>query len=161
MLKINDQIPLDIPIKDHSGKVVSLRDFLGSVVVLYTYPKDDTPGCIKEACSLRDLKSEFEDLGVKVFGISPDDTVSHQKFIKKYDLTFQLLVDTDQVFLKALGVWGERSFMGKKYMGVERTTFLIDQTGKIIYVWEKVKPEGHGEKILEEVKSQKLIRKSS
>ncbi len=153
MLKINEQAPLDISLNNGLGESVSLRDMLGSFIVLYAYPKDDTPGCVKEACSIRDVYQEFKDLGVKIIGISPDDPISHQKFTKKYDLPFSLWVDTEHTLLTALGVWGEKSFMGKSYSGVARTTFLIDPTGTIIHVWENVKPEGHGEAVLDFVKN--------
>ena len=149
MIKTGEQAPLDIIVSDTQGVQTSLRNLLGSYVVLYAYPKDETPGCIKEACSIRDVYGEFKTLGVNVVGISADDEATHKKFIEKHSLNFPLWADTKHELLNALGVWGEQSFMGHKYMGVARTTFLIDPTGKITHVWEKVKPEGHGEAVLD------------
>lgn len=149
MIKLGSKAPLDISIVDTNGSSVSLKDLLGSYVVLYAYPKDETPGCIKEACSIRDVYGEFKALGVAVIGLSPDGEKSHQKFIDKHELNFPLWADTKQELLKALGVWGEKSMWGKKYTGVLRTTFLIDKEGTIVHIWEKVKPEGHGEEVLD------------
>lgn len=141
MIKIGEKAPLGISVLDQNFKVVSLRDFLGSYVVLYVYPKDETPGCIKEACSIRDVYGEFKALGVVVVGISPDDEESHRKFALHHDLQFPLWADTKKELLKALGVWS--------LVVVTRTTFLIDKNGVVVHVWEKVKPEGHGEEVLE------------
>lgn len=141
MIKIGEKAPLDIKVSDSNGKLVSLRELLGSYVVLYAYPKDETPGCIKEACSIRDVYREFKDLGVVVVGISPDDEESHRKFALHHDLQFLLWADTKKELLKALGVWS--------LIVVTRTTFLIDKNGVVVHVWEKVKPEGHGEEVLE------------
>ncbi len=149
MIKLGSKAPLDISIVDTKSSSVSLKDLLGSYVVLYAYPKDETPGCIKEACSIRDVYSEFKALGVAVIGLSPDSGASHQKFIDKHELNFPLWADTKQELLTALGVWGEKSMWGKKYTGVLRTTFLIDKEGTIVHIWEKVKPEGHGEEVLD------------
>lgn len=157
MIKTGDKAPLDIIVSDTQEVPTSLRKLLGAYVVLYAYPKDETPGCIKEACSIRDVYGEFQALGVVVVGISPDDAVSHKKFINKHDLQFPLWADTKHELLNAFGVWGEQSFMGKKYMGVARTTFLIDKEGNVVHVWEKVKPEGHGEEVLDFVT--KLVSK--
>ncbi|MDO8603833.1 MAG: thioredoxin-dependent thiol peroxidase [bacterium] len=149
MIKTGEKAPLDISVFDQDGASVSLRKLLGSYVVLYAYPKDETPGCVKEACSIRDVYGEFEALGVLVVGISPDDEDSHRKFAEHHELQFPLWADTKRELLTALGVWGEQSFMGKKYMGVSRTTFLIDPKGKVVHIWKKVKPEGHGEEVLD------------
>lgn len=135
--------------KDANGETVSLKDLRGQKVVLYFYPKDDTPGCTKEACSFRDAFSEFKKNGIKVLGVSPDSEVSHKKFVTKYQLPFTLLADTDRSIAEAYGVWGEKKFMGRTYMGVHRTTFLIDEKGKIKKVFEKVKPEDHASEVLE------------
>jgi len=135
--------------KDDNGEDVSLKDFKGQKVVLYFYPKDDTPGCTKEACSFRDAYSKFKKQGIKLLGVSPDSEASHQKFITKYKLPFTLLADRDHAIAEAYGVWGEKKFMGRTYMGVLRTTFLIDEKGKIKKVFEKVKPEDHATEVLE------------
>ena len=135
--------------KDDNGEDISLKDFKGQKVVLYFYPKDDTPGCTKEACSFRDAYSKFKKQGIKLLGVSPDSEASHQKFITKYKLPFTLLADRDHAIADAYGVWGEKKFMGRTYMGVLRTTFLIDEKGKIKKVFEKVKPEDHATEVLE------------
>jgi peroxiredoxin Q/BCP len=134
---------------DADGNTVSLKDLKGEKVVLYFYPKDDTPGCTKEACSFRDVFSKFKKRGIKVLGISPDSEKSHKKFATKYKLPFTLLADTDHEIADAYGVYGEKKFMGRTYMGVLRTTFLIDEKGKIRKVFEKVKPEDHAEEVLD------------
>ena len=135
--------------KDANGETVSLKDLRGQKVVLYFYPKDDTPGCTKEACSFRDSFSQFKKKGIAVLGVSPDSEAKHQKFVTKYKLPFTLLADTDKSIVEAYGVWGEKKFMGRTYMGVHRTTFLIDEKGKIKKIFEKVKPEDHANEVLE------------
>jgi peroxiredoxin Q/BCP len=135
--------------KDANGESVSLKDFRGQKVVLYFYPKDDTPGCTKEACSFRDAFSKFKKQGIAVLGVSPDSEASHKKFTAKYKLPFTLLADTDRAIVEAYGVWGEKKFMGRTYMGVYRTTFLIDEKGKIKKVFDKVKPEEHAGEVLD------------
>jgi len=135
--------------KDANGQTVSLKDLRGQRVVLYFYPKDDTPGCTKEACSFRDAFSQYKKKGIAVLGVSPDNEASHQKFVTKYKLPFTLLADTDKSIAEAYGVWGEKKFMGRTYMGVHRTTFLIDEKGKIKKIFEKVKPEDHANEVLE------------
>lgn len=134
---------------DETGETVSLKDLRGQKVVLYFYPKDDTPGCTKEACSFRDAFSKFKKRDIKILGVSPDNEKSHQKFITKYKLPFTLLADTDHSIADAYGVWGEKKFMGRTYMGIHRTTFLIDEKGKIKKIFEKVKPEDHADEVLE------------
>jgi thioredoxin-dependent peroxiredoxin len=134
---------------DANGETVSLKDLRGQKVVLYFYPKDDTPGCTKEACSFRDDFATFKKRGIAVLGVSPDSEAKHKKFETKYNLPFTLLADTDHAIADAYGVWGEKKFMGRKYMGVHRTTFLIDEKGKIKKVFEKVKPEDHASEVLE------------
>src|ERR671926_1312283 len=116
---------------DANGETISLKDLRGQKVVLYFYPKDDTPGCTKEACSFRDSFAEFGRRGIKVLGVSLDDERSHRKFAEKYSLPFTLLADTDHAVADAYGVYGEKQFMGRKYTGVSRTTFLIDEDGRI------------------------------
>lgn len=133
---------------DTNGKSLSLKDFRGQKVVLYFYPKDDTPGCTKEACSFRDGFLKFKKRGITILGVSPDSEKSHQKFTAKYKLPFTLLADTDHSIADAYGVYGEKKFMGRTYMGIHRTTFLIDEKGKIKKVFEKVKPEVHADEVL-------------
>jgi peroxiredoxin Q/BCP len=128
--------------KSGSGREVSLGDFAGKRVVLYFYPKDDTPGCTVQACGLRDAWSEFGDRA-ELFGVSVDDEKSHQKFISKYELPFPLLSDTEKKIVADYGVWVEKSMYGKKYMGAERSTFVIDSEGRIAAIYRKVKPEEH------------------
>jgi thioredoxin-dependent peroxiredoxin len=149
MLTSGKKAPLDILIKDSEGKAVSLREKLGSWVVLYFYPKDDTPGCTKEACSLRDVRGELRRLGVEVIGVSKDSPKSHKKFIEKYQLNFTLWSDEERLLMEAFGTWAEKRFMGRTYMGTLRSTFLIDPRGVISHVFEKVSPEEHGEEVLE------------
>jgi peroxiredoxin Q/BCP len=134
---------------DADGETVNLKELKGQKVVLYFYPKDDTPGCTKEACSFRDAWAKFKKRGITVLGVSPDSEASHKKFETKYKLPFTLLADKDHAIADAYGVWGEKKFMGRTYMGVLRTTFLIDEKGKIKKVFEKVKPEDHANEVLE------------
>ena len=125
---------------DQSGKTVSLSEFAGKTVVLYFYPKDDTPGCTTQACSYRDEYAEFKKRGVVVLGMSPDDAESHAKFAAKFSLKFPLLADVGHKIAEEYGVWVEKSMYGKKYMGVERSTFVIDGAGKLKSIYRKVKP---------------------
>ena len=135
--------------KDANGETVRLKDLRGERVVLYFYPKDDTPGCTKEACSFRDAFGDFKKRGIKVLGVSVDSEASHQKFAAKYKLPFTLLADQDHSIADSYGVYGEKKFMGRTYMGVKRVTFLIDENGKIKKVFEKVKPDEHAREVLE------------
>lgn len=135
------------------GTKVRLADLKGSPVVLYFYPKDDTPGCTKEACAFRDRQAEFEALGAHVFGISPDDVDSHQSFSDKFQLNFPLLADTNHAVAEKYGAWRERNRYGKKFMGIQRSTFVIDAQGKVAKVWKAVKVDGHEEKVLEAVQA--------
>lgn len=151
MLKEGDPSPA-FKATDMEGNMISLKDLKGSKVVLYFYPKDDTPGCTKEACSFRDSYSIFKKNGIKVIGVSLDSEKSHQKFAAKYNLPFTLLSDPQHSVADQFGVYGEREFMGKKYMGVSRSTFLIDEKGKIKKIFPKVKPEDHAEEVLEAFK---------
>jgi len=134
---------------DASGNTVKLKDFKGQKVVLYFYPKDDTPGCTKEACSFRDDFAAFKKKGINVLGVSPDSEASHKKFAEKYKLPFTLLADRDHKIADAYGTYGQKKFMGRTYMGIHRTTFLIDEKGKIKKVFEKVKPEEHAREVLD------------
>ena len=139
---------------DQDGKTCSLSDFKGKKVLLYFYPKDNTPGCTKEACAFRDHFAEFRQLGVEILGVSVDPVKSHQSFARKYDLPFTLLADTDKRLVEAYGVWGEKSLYGKKYMGTNRVTYLIDEAGKVAAVFPKVKPDTHAEEILAALQGQ-------
>jgi thioredoxin-dependent peroxiredoxin len=130
------------------GGNVALSDFKGKHVVLYFYPRDDTPGCTKEACAFRDHFAEFRRKGAVVLGVSVDPVKAHDKFVVKYHLPFTLLADEDKKIVQAYGVWGQKSFMGRKYMGTHRVTFLISPDGKIKKMWPKVKPEEHAEEVL-------------
>jgi len=141
-LKQGDKAPA-INAKDQSGNTISLNDYAGKKVVLYFYPKDDTPGCTAEACNLRDNYDSLLNAGFDVIGVSTDNEKSHQKFIGKYSLPFRLISDTDQKVSNDYGVWGLKKFMGKEYMGINRTTFLIDENGNIEKVIEKVDTKNH------------------
>ncbi|MDQ5976746.1 MAG: thioredoxin-dependent peroxiredoxin [Patescibacteria group bacterium] len=136
---------------DQSGQPRALADFLGQWVVLYFYPKDDTPGCTKEACSFRDGFARFKRAGIIVLGVSADSVKKHAKFVEKYELPFLLLADESKVVVEQYGVWAKKKFMGREYMGILRTTFLIDPEGKIAMIYENVKPEEHAEEVLAEV----------
>ena len=130
-----------------TGESLSLKDLKGKNVVLYFYPKDDTSGCTTEACEFRDLMPRFRKGTAVILGVSPDGVKSHQKFKTKYELPFTLLADTEHAVAEKYGVWKEKSMYGRKYMGVERTTFLIDATGKLRRIFEKVKPAGHADEV--------------
>ncbi|HEY3781050.1 MAG TPA: thioredoxin-dependent thiol peroxidase [Fimbriimonadaceae bacterium] len=145
MIEEGDQFP-DFSLQDQAGVTHSLNDLKGAKSVIYFYPKDDTPGCTVEACNFRDNLPKFE--GVKVFGVSPDDAKSHKKFETKFNLNFPLLADTDKSLTEKLGLWVEKSMYGKKYMGVDRTTYLLDANGKIEKIWRKVKVDGHADEVL-------------
>lgn len=147
MLKEGDKAPA-FKGKNQDGTAVKLGDFKGKKLALYFYPKDDTPGCTKQACSLRDGFSELKKAGIEVVGVSIDDEKSHQKFISKYELPFDLIADTDKSIVEAYGVWGEKSMYGKKYMGTHRKTFLIDEKGKIVKIFDKVKVSEHADEVL-------------
>jgi peroxiredoxin Q/BCP len=150
-------IPAGIPapdfiLTDENGTERRLSDYRGQLVILYFYPKDDTPGCTTEACNFRDDYSAYVEAGVTVLGVSPDTAKSHMKFKQKYQLPFPLLADVDHAICEKYGVWGERQFMGRNYMGVLRTTFLIDANGKIKKVFEKVRPAEHSVELLASIK---------
>lgn len=144
----------DFTLMDQSGNPVTLSSFRGkSTVVLYFYPKADTPGCTVEACGFRDASAAYAEAGAVVLGVSPDTVKKQAKFAEKHQLGFQLLADENHAVAEAYGVWKEKTFMGKKYMGVERVTFLIDKQGVIRHVFPKVTPAGHAEEVLTAVKS--------
>ena len=146
-LKDGDQAPA-FTAATNGGATVSLADFKGKNVILYFYPKDETPGCTKEACAFRDRFAEFRTNGAVVLGVSVDSVKSHDKFIEKFKLPFMLLADEEKKIVQAYGVWGEKSFMGRKYLGTHRVTFLIGPDGRIKKIWAKVKPEEHAEEVL-------------
>lgn len=150
-LKIGQRAPA-IKLPTDTGETFSLADLKGKKVILYFYPKDDTSGCTKEACGFRDDWNQFRKLKTAVIGISKDSVASHQKFKKKYDLPFTLLSDEEIKVCEAYGVWVDKSMYGKKYKGIERSTFLIDEDGKIQHIWRKVKVDGHVEEVLSQLK---------
>ncbi len=152
LLEIGDKAP-DFQTKDQDGERVDLKDFKGKKVVLYFYPKDDTPGCTTEACSFRDGFSQFRKRKIEVLGVSTDDEKSHKKFAEKYDLPFRLLADSGRKIVQDYGVWGEKTLYGRKFMGINRVTYVIDERGRIAAVWPKVKPDGHAKDILEAIGS--------
>ena len=136
---------------DQKGNLVTLGSLSGKPAVLYFYPKDETPGCTVEACEFRDIYAEFSKLDCEVFGISPDDINSHNKFINKHSLPFTLLCDSEKKMIKDYGVWGEKNMYGKKSMGIIRSTFLINKDGKLIKKWSNVRAKGHAEKVMNEL----------
>lgn len=142
----------DFTLPDQNGNKVSLKNFKGKKVVLYFYPKDNTSGCTKEACNFRDDFPKFKKTDAVIIGVSPDSVSSHKKFADKYNLPFTLLSDEEKNVLEKYGVWKEKSMYGKKYMGVERTTFIIDEDGKIKKIFNKVKVDGHNTEVMEALK---------
>jgi peroxiredoxin Q/BCP len=138
----------DFTLLADDGQKVKLSALKGIPVVLYFYPKDDTPGCTREACAFRDRKKELTKLGAKVFGVSPDDVASHEKFRDKFELNFPLLADLDHKVADKYGAWREKNLYGKKSMGIQRSTFLIDRDGKVAKVWKKVNVDGHDEEVI-------------
>lgn len=150
-LKIHDKAP-NFSLPDQVGKKHSLKENIGKWVLLYFYPKDDTPGCTKEACVLRDNFPAFKKMDAVVYGISIDSVKSHEKFVLKYALPFVLLSDEEKKVVEAYGVWGKKKFMGREYMGTFRTSFLIDPKGKIAKIYEDVKPAVHAEEVLSDLK---------
>jgi peroxiredoxin Q/BCP len=143
----------DFTLPDQNGKNVTLSKLKGSPVVLYFYPKDDTPGCTTEACGFRDAFDHYTKAGAIILGVSPDDSPSHAKFAKKFDLPFRLLADQGNKVCEAYGVWKEKNMYGKKYMGVERTTFVIDRQGTVAKVFPRVKVDGHSQAVLSAIKA--------
>jgi thioredoxin-dependent peroxiredoxin len=146
-LKEGDKAP-EFVATTNTGEKLALKDLRGKPVVLYFYPKDDTPGCTVQACGLRDSYGDFQRAGAVVLGVSPDPVKSHVKFIEKHRLPFTLLADEDKSIAQTYGVWGEKSFMGRKYMGNFRVTFLISPDGRIARIWPTVKPETHASEVL-------------
>ena len=150
-LQVGDKAP-DFSLPASTGETISLKDLTGKKVVLYFYPKDDTTGCTKEACSFRDANDDLKDAGVVVLGVSKDSLKSHDKFIDKYNLNFPLLADEGTAVGNSYGAWGEKKLYGRTYMGMYRMTFLIGEDGKIEHIWPKVKPEGHAQQVLDTLK---------
>ena len=150
-VNIGEQAP-DFELEANSGKVIKLSDYRGKNIVLYFYPKDMTPGCTTEACDFRDSHSRFEELEAVVLGVSPDPVDKHKKFIAKHELPFLLLADEDHKVAESYDVWKLKKNFGKEYMGIERSTFLIDKEGRLVREWRKVKVAGHVEEIAEELK---------
>lgn len=151
-LAIGDKAP-ELGIPDQDGKQVSLKDLKGKQVVLYFYPKDDTPGCTKEACDFRDAVSSIKKTGAVVLGVSLDGQTSHQKFIKKHGLPFPLLSDEDKTVAKAYGVYKEKNMYGKKYWGIERSTFVLNPDGTVKRIFRKVKVDGHVDEVLDALRA--------
>ncbi len=150
-LKVGDKIPAFKGVTAE-GKITQ-KDLLGSNIVLFFYPKDNTPGCTLEACGFRDNMPKFKKLNTKVYGVSKDDLKSHAKFTDKFELSFPLISDEDGSICESFGVWGEKSLYGRKYMGIERSTFLFDDKGILLHVWPKVKVAGHIEDVLKTIKN--------
>jgi peroxiredoxin Q/BCP len=149
-LNVGDKAP-EFKALNQSNEPISLTDFRGKKVILYFYPKDNTPGCTAEACNLNDNYADLTDKGFEVIGVSPDSIESHQKFIAKFNLSFNLIADPDNEVINKYGVWGEKNMYGKKSMGLLRTTFIIDEEGKIEHIFKKVKTKDHTNQILEKL----------
>ena len=150
-LQIGEKAP-DFKLQDQFGDLHKLSDYLGKKVILYFYPKDNTPGCTTEACNFRDNYALFRAKGLQILGVSADNVKSHKGFQEKFSLPFLLLADTDHAVSEAYGVWALKKMMGKEYFGIVRTTFVIDEEGKISGVYEKVKPEEHAQEIIQDLK---------
>ncbi|MCL1949316.1 MAG: thioredoxin-dependent thiol peroxidase [Turicibacter sp.] len=148
MLKAGDKAPLDIQLDATDGECYSLRSFEGGKLIVYFYPKDNTPGCTAECINISAVYHEFEKRGFKIIGVSPDSVASHQKFIQKHNLKTLLLADPDHALAEAFGAWGLKKTFGKEYVGLIRSTFILDETGTIIKVIDKVKTKSHGEDLL-------------
>ena len=149
-LEVGTEAP-NFSVETDEGKTVQLSDFKGKPVVLYFYPKDDTPGCTKEACAFRDRSADLQKLGAVVLGMSPDDVDSHVKFRDKFELNFPLLADKDHLVADDYGAWREKNMYGKKSMGIQRSTYLIDADGKIAKVWKRVKVDGHDQQVIDAI----------
>ena len=149
-LSVGDKAPV-FSLKSGEGKTVKLSDFKGKKVVIYFYPKDNTPGCTKEACGFRDDFAEFRKKGIEILGISPDDPTSHQKFATKFELPFTLLADPEHDVADKYGVWAEKNMYGRKFWGIKRTTFIVDEEGKIQEIYKKVNTDTHSKDILKSV----------
>ncbi|MBP5993399.1 MAG: thioredoxin-dependent thiol peroxidase [Candidatus Moranbacteria bacterium] len=161
MLPALKRIAPDFSLPDQSGVVHTLSSYRGRPVVLYFYPKDDTPGCTLEACSFRDAYARFKRAGIVVLGVSADPVRKHARFAEKYALPFTLLADEEKSVVERYGVWAKKKFMGREYMGILRTTFLIDPKGKIAKIYENVKPEAHADAVLADVKALLALQKNT
>ena len=153
-LKVGIKAP-DFKLPDQDGRIHRLSDYKGQWVLLYFYPKDNTSGCIKEACTMRDNLSNFKDMKTVILGVSVDSVQSHDKFAKKHKLSFPILSDTEKKVVQLYGVWGNKKFLGKEYMGTYRTSFLIDPKGKISKIYKSVKPDIHASEVIEDLSTQK------
>ena len=151
MKKVDSGV-LNFELEDSNGKIVKLADYTGKYIVLYFYPKDDTPGCTAEACSFRDANDIMKNMGAEIIGVSKDSVESHQKFLSKFKLNFTLLSDPEKKLQEAFGVWQKKKFLGREYMGTARTTFILGPDAEILKEFENVKPKGHAEQVLEELK---------
>ena len=152
MLSIGDPAP-DFTLSDADGNPVSLSDFKGQKIVLYFYPKDDTPGCTKEACGFRDAQDDYMEANAVVIGVSPDSEKSHQRFRDKYDLPFLLLADPERQAIEGYEVWKEKNMYGKKSMGIQRSTYVIDATGKVAKLFKRVRVDGHDQQIIDAIQA--------
>ena len=150
-IKVGDKAP-SFKLKNQDDELISLTDFKGKKIVLYFYPKDDTPGCTKESCNFRDEFPKFGKLNAKIIGVSVDSVESHKKFTVKYKLPFDLLADDKKEIVEKYGVWKEKNMYGRKYMGIERTTFIVDEDGKIANIFAKVKVDDHNKEVMEALK---------
>lgn len=147
-LNVGDQAP-DFKVNNEDNEILSLSNFKGKKLILFFYPKDDSPGCTKEACNLRDNYSKLKKMGFEVLGVSPDNSKKHRKFIDKYEFQYSLLADTEKEIINAYGIWGPKKFMGREYDGLHRTTFIIDENGKIQHIFESVKTKEHAQQIMD------------
>ena len=147
-LNVGDQVP-QFSTSDEKGNIVTNESIKGKKTILFFYPKDDTPGCTKEACSIRDKYRVFDKNDIAIYGISPDTEKKHQKFIDKYEFQYSLLADPEKKMINAFGIWGPKKFMGKEYEGVHRTTFIIGEDGKILHIVRKVKTKEHADQLIE------------
>lgn len=151
MLSIDSKAP-NFTLPNQLDKPISLSDFLGKWVIVYFYPKDDTPGCTTEACNFRDDMDQLIEANVEILGISKDNVTSHKKFADKYNLNFNILADPERTVIESYGAWQEKSMYGKKYMGIQRMTYIIDPTGTVRHLYPKVTPNGHAKEILKQIK---------
>ena len=154
---VGDPAP-EVALPDENGTIHRLEDRRGRWTVLYFYPEDDTPGCTTEACQFRDLDTPMRDVGAEVWGVSADDATSHRRFREKFGLPFTLLSDVDRTVIERYGAWQEKSLYGRRYMGIQRSTFLIDPDGRVAKVWPKVKADGHAAEVLAAIEVAKAAR---
>ena len=151
-LCVGDEAP-SFAVNDEKGKLITSGSLRGNKYILFFYPKDDTPGCTNEACSIRDKYASLENLGYNIYGISPDSERKHQKFINKYGFQYSLLSDPEKKMIRSFGVWGPKKFLGREYMGVHRTTFIVDECGFILKVLKEINTKNHGQEIIEAIES--------